>query len=199
MALAAPDLLSRVIAPLALRRIALDGLGIEDHQRRAGLAPGFLAVGHDEMVVDALDVPAVSQKPPVVIADAVRREILGQGVPGDAIALDIADAVHDLAKHMHARPPKSLCHGQEWLQNAPFRIREITGISLAATIVARPIFIRPDHDRLIHPLTRRCSITSCARLYSPGAFPTDSKILTSGGSLVVNLASVFALWRWFER
>src|SRR5919205_3965462 len=127
------------------------------------------------MAVDALHVPAVGQEPPVVIADALRRQVLGQGVPGNTIALDIADAVDDLAKHMYARPPTSLCHGQERLQNGPFRIGEITGISLAATIVARPIFIRPDHDRLIYPLTRRCSITSCARLYSPEAFPTDSQ------------------------
>src|SRR3712207_6826393 len=68
-------------APLALRRIALHGLAVDDRQGRTGLAPGLLAVGHDEMMVDPLHVSAVGQEPPIVVADAVRREVLGQGIP----------------------------------------------------------------------------------------------------------------------
>src|SRR3712207_6330277 len=98
-------------APLALRRVALHGLGIDDHQRRAGLAPGPLTVGHNEMMVDPLHVPAVAQEAPIIVADAVRGQVLGQGVPRDAVALNIADAVHDLPKDMHARTPTSLCNG----------------------------------------------------------------------------------------
>jgi hypothetical protein len=125
---------------------------------RVGLAaPGLLAVGHDEMVVDALQMAAIGQQPPVVGADAVRRQVFRQGVPGDA--------VQDFPKHMLAGTPASLRDGQQRLENSPFRVGEVTRISLAPTIVARPISVRPNHGSPIQPLTTCRHATPLSNLY----------------------------------
>ena len=86
MSFAAQHFLAGVISPLALRRVAFDRLRIDDGHGRTGLAPRLFPIRHHQMMVDPLHVTAIGQEPPVVVADARRRQVLGHGVPRDAIA-----------------------------------------------------------------------------------------------------------------
>lgn len=163
--LAAHDLLGSIVAPFPLRRVALDRLSIDDGQGWAGFSPSFLTVGHDEMMVDPFQVPTVGQQPPVVVADAPRREVLGQGVPRDAIALNIPNAVHGLAQHMGAWTPPPFGNRQERLQDHPLLVREVTGVSLATTVIARPILDGPHQGKLIQQFRTKAHATPDQKLY----------------------------------
>ena len=59
VALAAHRLLGRIKASPALRRAALDRLRIDDGKRAAGVPPGLLPVGHDQLVVDPVHPPSL--------------------------------------------------------------------------------------------------------------------------------------------
>ena len=61
VALAALDLLARIIAPRSAAFRGFDALAVDPRRRRAGLATGALAVEHDEVMVDRLEHAAIAQ------------------------------------------------------------------------------------------------------------------------------------------
>jgi hypothetical protein len=152
MAFAAKHFLARVIATLALRRIAFDRLRIDDGQGRTGAAPRLFPVRHHQMMIDPLHVPAIGQQPPIIVADARRRQVLRHCIPGYAIAQDITDAIHDLAKQMPTRTAGIFGNRQKRFQNGPLFVRQITGISLAAPVIPPAVLLRPNH-RIIRQLS----------------------------------------------
>jgi len=102
------DLLARVVAarPAGLGR--LDALAVDDRRRWAGLAPGALAIGHDQGMVDRLEdaVVAPCREPP--INRAPRRKVARQKAPGNAAAQHVEDRIDDLAQRPGAGPSRGL-------------------------------------------------------------------------------------------
>ncbi len=104
VALAPPHLLARVVAARPAGLAALDALAVDHRGRRAGVAPGVLAVEHDQVVGQRLPHARVAECGEPAVDGLVRREALRQHAPGDAAAQDVEDRVDDLA-HRPGRWP----------------------------------------------------------------------------------------------
>ncbi len=70
MTLAADHLLGSIVAPFTLRRVAFNRLGIDDYKRRTGLPSRLFSISHHQNVVNALQIAAVGQQTPIIVADA---------------------------------------------------------------------------------------------------------------------------------
>jgi hypothetical protein len=133
VALAAFDLLARVIAPWSTSFDGLVALAVNHRRRWAGLPAVSLAIDHVEMVVDGLEqaLAPVAQKP--AIDRRHRREILGQKPACDASQQHIEDPVHDLAHWRLARPSCPCRRRHERRENRPLRIGQIASLTQIRT------------------------------------------------------------------
>src|SRR5450755_1111384 len=129
MALAADDLLPRVVAALFGRR-RLDRLAVDDPRRRARRAARPFAVDHERNIMDGSEQkhPDEATEPPIDCLPG--REILRQHSPASAGAGHIADRVQYLTQINLglAAPPGRL--RQERRDPLPFLVRQIGRIPL---------------------------------------------------------------------
>ena len=96
MTLAPLDLLAAVVAPDAAALGGLDALAGEHGRCWAGLAPGPLAVEHDQVMVDRLPCAGGAESDEPAIHGRDRGKVFWQQAPGGTAAQDIEDGVDDL-------------------------------------------------------------------------------------------------------
>src|SRR5215203_1075137 len=126
---------------------ALDALAIDDRSARAGVPPRQLPACHIERVVNAPERAVVVPSVEVVVQGAARRQVLGDRGPLAARAQDIHEAVGYLAQV--DRPLVAAAFGgrDQWGDQRPFLVGQVTWVAQLATVVATTVLIRP-HQRL---------------------------------------------------
>lgn len=158
MPLAAFDVLARIIAAWAAAFRGLDALAVDHCGRRAGVAPSALAAVHEQMVVHALEDPAITQPGEPSIDATPRRAALRQHAPGTADAQDVENGVDDLALRPGPASALPTWPGQPWFQQTPIGIGQVTRIAQARTAMLPsggrgPL--RKFHHRCRNPLESR--------------------------------------------
>src|SRR5215218_602265 len=138
---------------------ALDALAIDDRSARAGVSPRQLPACHIERVVNAPERAVVVPSVDVVVQGAARRQVLGDRGPLAACAQDIHEAVGYLAQV--DRPLVAAAFGgrDQWGDQRPFPVGQVTWVAQLATVVATPVLIRP-HQRLPPDRTAAKEITT---------------------------------------
>jgi len=129
MSLASLDLLARIVAARAAAFGCLDALAVQDRCGRARLAPGTLAVAHDQMMVDRLPRAVVAQPGEPAIDRAPRGKAVRHEPPGDTTAQHVTDGVDDLAQGPRALAPAGGGGRQEGREDRPFRVGQVASIA----------------------------------------------------------------------
>ena len=104
-------------------------LAVDDRRRRARFAPGPLARLDIERVVDAFQRAVPIPQAEIVVRRALRRQILGQSLPLTAGRQHIEDRVQHFADVHLAPPAAALGRRDHRLDQRPFAIRQVAGIS----------------------------------------------------------------------
>src|SRR3954470_6463048 len=126
---------------------ALDALAINDRSARAGVPPRQLPACHIERVVNALERAVVVPSVEVVVQGAARRQVLGDRGPLAARAQDVHEAVGHLAQVDRPLVAAALGGRDQWGNQRPFRVGQVTWVAQLATVVAPTVLTRP-HQRL---------------------------------------------------
>src|SRR5271154_6992909 len=121
----------------------LAALAVDDRRRRARFAPGPLARLDVERVMDALQRAVPIPQAKVVVRRALRRQILGQSLPLAAGRQHIEDGVQDFADVHLAPSTATLGRRDHRLDQPPFGIRQVAGISQTRTSCHPAVFCCP--------------------------------------------------------
>lgn len=145
VAFAPLDFLIAVVPAFALDFRGLDALAVNNRRTGLGLTTGFLAHGFPQGIVhgfpDTLLAPGVE----VAVDGLPGREVVGQHAPGAATPQDIENGVdHFSDVHTSATAP-SLGRGNEWFQDEPLDIGQITGVCFSV------------HAPIVPPLGQICN------------------------------------------
>jgi hypothetical protein len=146
LALPALQLLGPVVAPLGRRSGGLDRFG------RRCRTPDPFAIGHDEVVVQALEQARVAPQGKPAEHRALGRQIARQKPPRDPAAQDVEDGVHHLAQ-AGSGPTAPGRHRKERLDQSPFCVGQIRFLSQPVAAMLPPggqgppcTNIKPDHQ-----------------------------------------------------
>src|SRR4051812_14067230 len=126
---------------------ALDALAINDRSARAGVPPRQLPACHIERVVNAPERAVVVPSVEVVGQGAARRQVLGDRGPLAARAQDVHEAVGHLAQVDRPLVAAALGGRDQWCNQRPFLVGQVTWVAQLATGVATTVLTRP-HQRL---------------------------------------------------
>src|SRR3954454_2373458 len=126
---------------------ALDALAINDRSARAGVSPRQLPACHIERVVNAPERAVVVPSVEVVVQGAARRQVLGDRGPLAARAQDVHEAVGYLAQVDRPLVAAALGSRDQWGDQRPFLVGQVTWVAQLATVVATTVLTRP-HQRL---------------------------------------------------
>src|SRR3954469_15402157 len=126
---------------------ALDALAIDDRSARAGVPPRQLPACHIERVVNAAERAVVVPSVEVVVQGAARGQVLGDGGPLAACTQDIHEAVGHLAQVDRPLVAAALGGRDQWGNQRPFLVGQVTWVAQLATVVATAVLTRP-HQRL---------------------------------------------------
>jgi hypothetical protein len=138
VALAAHDLLARVVAARSAALGRPHALGVDHRRRRARPAPGALAVEHDEMVVQALQHAAVAQAREPAVDRPPRREALRQQAPRTARAQHVEDRVHDLPHRPRPAPSPTRGGRKQRPEDAPLCVGHVAHVAQARAVMLPP-------------------------------------------------------------
>src|SRR3954468_5255926 len=126
---------------------ALDALAINDRSARAGVPPRQLPACHIERVVNVPERAVVIPSVEVVVQGAARRQVLGDRGPLAARAQDVHEAVGYLAQVDRPLVAAALGGRDQWGDQRPFLVGQVTWVAQLATVVATTVLTRP-HQRL---------------------------------------------------
>lgn len=130
VALAARDLLARVIAPLCAWCRGHHRLAVDHTRRRGGLSAGPLAVRHQRQFVDGLEQEPARQLPERAIDRLPRPEMDRQHPPAAARTDQITHGVDHLAELHLARPPATPGLRHQRRDLLPFLVRQVGRVAL---------------------------------------------------------------------
>src|SRR3954447_15619703 len=122
---------------------ALDALAIDDRSARAGVSPRQLPACHIERVVNAPERAVVVPSVEVVVQGAARRRVLGDRGPLAARAQDVHEAVGHLAQVDRPLVVAALGGRDQWGNQRPFLVGQVTWVAQLATVVAPTVLTRP--------------------------------------------------------
>src|SRR3954469_5111326 len=122
---------------------ALDALAINDRSARAGVPPRQLPACHIERVVNAPERAVVVPSVEVVVQGAARRQVLGDRGPLAACAQDVHEAVGYLAQVDRPLVAAALGGRDQWGDQRPFLVGQVTWVAQLATVVATTVLTRP--------------------------------------------------------
>src|SRR3954466_4234024 len=154
---------------------ALDALAIDDRSARAGVPPRQLPACHIERVVNAAERAVVVPSVEVVVQGAARRQVLGDRGPLAARAQDVHAAVGHLAQVDRPLVAAALGGRDQWGNQRPFRVGQVTWVAQLATVVATTVLTRP-HQRLppnraaTKEITTNSKDSRCSRMDTKSLF-----------------------------
>src|SRR3954451_18538931 len=122
---------------------ALDALAINDRSTRAGVPPRQLPACHIERVVNAPERAVVVPSVEVVVQGAARRQVLGDRGPLAGRAQDVHEAVGYLAQVDRPLVAAALGSRDQWGDQRPFLVGQVTWVAQLATVVATTVLTRP--------------------------------------------------------
>src|SRR5580693_580080 len=138
VALAAFDLLGRIVPP---RPTALGGLGrltVDDPGRRARFTARRFACLQQQRKIDLLKQAVVSPIVEIALHRGERGKVLGQHPPLTAGPRDVQDRVQHGSQLGVARPAQRLGRRHMGLDQRPFRIRDIACVALSLSLILWP-------------------------------------------------------------
>src|SRR5271167_2600682 len=129
MALAAIDLFSGIVAPLFAGLGALDALAVDDRRAGVAVAPFQLARLLPQLRVDGDPQTVPFPESEIMIDGAPRCKMRRQVAPLAAGFDEIKDRVDQFPLHVLSRPPGRACLGKTIIDELPFGVRQIRGVS----------------------------------------------------------------------
>lgn len=141
-------------------------MAVEDRRGQAGFAPGLLAAGHDQDVVDPLQGTVIVPQIEIAMHGRARGHILQQRPPLAARAEHLQQPVHHRAQIDRTLAAAAFGRRDQPLYQPPLGVGQITGIAQANAIVASPVLLRPHRKpppQNLQTSTNRSKISKCLR------------------------------------
>lgn len=153
MALAALDLLARVVASRPAAFLGFHALAVDHAGARARLAPLHLPRAHHEQMVDRRKQAHIPPRIEVTLHCPHRRKVLRQRPPLAAGRRYVKDRVHHLTQARCSRPAAPLRRWKKRRNQMPFAIQKIAWIAIRTTAMILPSDICPGHV-ILHLFTK---------------------------------------------
>jgi hypothetical protein len=125
VALAALDLLARVIPARPAAFSGFDALAVNHSGARRGLAPRRLPAGHQQQMIDRGPKAAVAPGVEIALNRRHWREVSWQHPPGLPATQNVQQGVGDRPQRPLRRPSKARPRRDQRFQNRPFLVRQI--------------------------------------------------------------------------